>query len=289
MYDQDEQIARYQESTKHLVRQLKHLAFCFDTFLIALEMAKEYQQTADKLSAMAKSAFTKAILVDYANPFMENEFEDGRKETVSTRYLLKNPHFDREMHESLLELRHNLIAHAHFESPGIAVTLAEFINNRREENTHAVVYVPGQYFLQNSSLLFVDAPDLLARLVHHIAVCGDLTVQKAHELFTMLGETMLAYAPVANSADCTTILSKASDSEYESKTETDPLGIRARVLELKIGKVGPLFTVTRLRHDDPFIGEYRGNGYVIRSKRIDDDPSKISITVSFPYIQDENL
>ncbi len=287
MYDKDTATKQYQEEIKHIVKQLRNLAFCFDTFLIAHETAKEYCMTSGDLSAMAKSAFTKAILVDYSTPFMPNELEKGKREHVSTKYLLKSEYFDNEIIDALLELRHNLIAHAHFEIPGLSVSLTSAVNTRRDDNTHEAIYIPCQYFLQNSSMLFISDAEILSRIEKHLNLCKTLTFSKARELCKILGERMLAYAPVANTADCTNVLQSQEGTGFQARGNTDPLNITAKNIKLKIGDANIQFTISRFRHDAPFIGEYRGNGYIIRFDRDEKNKSIFRWNVSFPQIKAE--
>ena len=62
-----------EKKTPHLIAQLTDLAFCLDAFVMAGKMSGEYLNSFDTLSDIAKSAFTKAIIIEYATPFITNE------------------------------------------------------------------------------------------------------------------------------------------------------------------------------------------------------------------------
>ncbi len=285
MYDRKKETKKYLNEIEQLVKQLRHLAFCFDTFLVSHELTKEYLNSVDKLSAMAKSAFTKAILVDYSTPFMKNEFVQGENTTVSTKYLSKSPLFDKNMHEALLELRHQLVAHASYEHPALLTTVAEIINDRKDPNTHECVFIPTQFFLQNISMLFIDSVNILNQFDNHLNICKSLTIDKARELTELLSAKLLKYAPVANSAEFVEVLEQTGKNETNVKKEYDPLNIEPKEIDLKIGKTNIQFIITRVRMDRPYIGEFEGNGYRIASELNNEDSSKINFNVTFNPIQ----
>lgn len=285
MYERKKETKKFLDEIKQLVKQFRHLAFCFDTFLVCHELTKEYINSVDKLSAMAKSAFTKAILVDYCTPFMKNEFVQGENITVSTKYLSKNQLFDKNIHEALLELRHQLVAHASYEHPALLTTAAEIINDRKDPNTHESVFIPAQFFLQNISMLFIDSAKILNQFDNHFNICKSLTMDKATELSELLSAKLLKYAPVANSAEFVEVLEQTGQNETSAKNESDPLNIEPKEIDLKIGKTNIQFNITRVRMDRPYTGEFEGNGYRIVSELSKEDSSKVNINVTFNPIR----
>ncbi len=281
MYDEKRESEEFLKKVEPFVLQLRHLAFCFDKFLVGHETSKEYLKSVNELSAMAKSAFTKAILVDYSAVFMKNKFGTGHSITVSTEYLTKSPLFSKDIHAALIELRHQLVAHSDYKHPGISATVAEFINNQSDPNTHKSVFVPTQFFLQNISMLFIDSVEIIEQIVNHLNVCKNLTFDKARTLVEVLRNKMINYAPVLNSADFVDVLTITSRSEARAKNTTDPLNIEPKEVELKIGRTNVQFVVTRVRMDRPFQGEFEGNGFRIVSKFNETDSSKVNINVTF--------
>ena len=285
MYDLENESKCYLNEVEPFVIQLRHLAFCFDTFLVSHEIAKEYSGSVNQLSAMAKSAFSKAIIVDYSTPFMTNEFENGKSIQVSTKYLTKSPAFNKDIHESLLELRHKLVAHAGYENPGLSVTATEVVNDRKNSNTHDSVIIPAQFFLQNTSMLFLDSHEIIEKVTNHIEICKSLTMKKANELIDIMIEKIIKYAPVANSGDFVEILNQTGRNEVSAKGESESLNIKPKSIDLKIGKTNIQFVITRVRMDRPYKGDYVGNGYRITSVVNEDDPSKLNFNVAFNTIQ----
>lgn len=260
----------------HIVKQLRQLAFCLDTFVMGSAVAEEYRSSYDDLSDLGRSAFTKAILVDYASVFMTHEFDEGLMGLISTKYLMKNEAFDKKLHEALMEVRHNLVAHASYESPGLGVTVATYTNNMPHTHQHEKVSVPIQFFLQNQTMGYIKNVDVIEEVVKHFKVCEQLTKEKASDLVSVLGELLLENAPTIHDLDFVEQLEVVS-ANVAARDETDDLSIEMKSLEnLLIGRDNVQFLLTRMRMDRPFTGDYVGKGYRIISK-----PDSSKITVSF--------
>jgi hypothetical protein len=260
----------------HIAKQLRQLAFCLDTFVMGSATAEEYLSSYSDLSDLGRSAFTKAILVDYASVFMTHKFDENLKEAIPTKYLKKNEAFDKKLHDALMEVRNNLVAHASYESPGLGVTVATYTNTMPHTHQHKKVSVPVQYFLQNQTMGYIKNVDLIEKMVEHFKVCEQLTKEKASELVSVLGDLLLENAPTIDALDFVETLEIVS-ANVAAKDDTDELSIEAKSLEhLLIGRENVQFLLTRMRMDRPFTGDYIGNGYRIISK-----PDSPEITVSF--------
>lgn len=239
-------------------------------------MAEEYQTSVSELSVAGKSAFTKAILVDYASVFVSHEFDEQLSGKISTKYLTRSTEFDNALHKGLIEVRNNLLAHASYESPGFVANVAKFSNNMTNTHQHKSVSVPIQYFLQHSSMGYISDTCLIEKIALHLEVCKRISYDKAAELVGALGELLLDEAPTIETLDFVEVLND-TNSHAIAKDVTDNLSIESKSLDhLLIGQDKVQFLMSRMRMDRPFTGDYLGNGYRIRF-----DPGNSEITVSF--------
>jgi len=273
--DKNEEKKQFLSQTEHIVRQLVHLSFSLDTFLMSYELAKEYLNSFKTLSDIARTSFTKAILVDYAAAFISNEFDKGEKTIISTKYLTKSNSFNVDMHQALMELRHFLVAHASYENPNMVVNVAKFSNTQPETHRHEDLYIPIQFFLENTSMGFISNEDKIKEIIDHLETCKQLTFAKSGELVEHLKSCMIESAPVANALHAVRIL-EVNENQVSAVSETDYWGGNHKELELRFGRNNLQFFVTRLRIDRPFVGDYIGEGYRVR-----EDATSGNITVSF--------
>jgi len=261
----------------HYVKQLRQLAFCLDTFVIGSRVAGEYLSSYDSLSDLARSAFTRSVLVDYASVFMKNTFDDDLKGFISTKFLTKSETFDKDFHDALMEVRHNLVAHKGYQSPGLGVKVATVKNSTPRTHQNEKVSAPIQYFLQNQSMGYIRSGDTIQKIVGHLKECEQLTMRKASELVDKLRDLLLADAPTLDKLDFVESL-PVNGNSYAAKDEKDDLSIETKTLDdLKIGKDNVQFLLTRMRMDRSFQGDYISKkGY-----RITSNAESGEITISF--------
>lgn len=142
---------------------LRHLR-ALDPIFQAYRYLTKLLQEEDTLDEVVKSALFVSAVVHYARPFIDNR---GGK-TTGAKYRiqeLKNPEFDRLLHDHLLVLRQKLVAHQD------GTVMRARIGHQRIKIHEHDIEIPVQTFACVGALDRIATKEMIARYLKHVKAC----------------------------------------------------------------------------------------------------------------------
>jgi len=142
----------------------------------------------------AKEALFHAAIVSYAKPFTQTETGE-RKGRLSIKPLKRDPSFEVDTHEHIMELRHKLIAHDDFtaiEPKYVWISLTG-------GSGFSSIFAPFQAYLRNSCISYPQDEKDFGRMRAHIGAACNGAMRYLDQRVTETRQLMLTYPEEAQS------------------------------------------------------------------------------------------
>lgn len=265
----------FSQRFKRQIAPVLQLTAAYDALMLAHVDAQILDNHLGELDQHIGTSLSRSLLVSYAKPFLSN-IEDDAFASMSSKYLKTHDEFDIRVHNALLELRNNLVAHANksFEKADARI-LASPVNSDSGNPKVKRAFLPFMFYYKNASFMgFTDA-DTVAKIEKHIGLCLRLTMLEIQRKTQELRDFMVEYADVCDRDDRVTLHEHDQYVPDLSNRDIFP----DEIPKLKIGKNAVTFRNCLLQVPVALNIDYDSEHFSIKGAQSDD--GKAEVTVSF--------